>query len=51
MIDGKSAENHLINCLIITLSNQLARHLTWDSQRKTEGIKDTIFANIIMDNY
>jgi len=48
IIGGKSAENHLINCLITTLTNELAKSLTWDGQRKTEGIKNTNFANIII---
>ncbi|XP_011705210.1 PREDICTED: uncharacterized protein LOC105460453 isoform X3 [Wasmannia auropunctata] len=47
IIGGKSAENHLVSCLVTTLTNQLAKLLTWD-QRKTEGIKDTTFVHVIM---
>jgi len=47
-IGGKSAENHLTNCLVTTLTNELAKCLTWDGQRKIEGIKNTNFANIII---
>lgn len=50
LIGGKSGENHLINCLVITLTNKLAKDLTWDGQRKTEGIKNTTFTNIIIGN-
>lgn len=49
-IGGKSAENHLVNCLVITLTNGLAKRLTWEGQRETEGIKNTAFANIILGN-
>lgn len=49
-IGGKSVENHLINCLVITLTNELAKQLTWERQRQTEGIKDTSFTNVIMGN-
>lgn len=45
---GKSAENHLRNCLVTTLSNELAKQLTWEGQRQTVGIKSTVFANIII---
>lgn len=38
---GKSAENHLRNCLVTTLSNELAKQLTWEGQRQTVGIKST----------
>jgi len=48
---GKSAENHLRNCLVATLTNKLAKNLTWEGQRQTEGIKNTAFANIILGNY
>jgi len=41
IIGGKSAENY-------PLTNELAKCLTWDGQRKTEGIKNTNFANIII---
>ncbi|XP_032690762.1 uncharacterized protein LOC116853698 isoform X2 [Odontomachus brunneus] len=36
-IGGKSAENHLINCLVTTLTNELAKQLTWEGQRHTKG--------------
>jgi len=45
---GKSVENHLRNCLVTTLSNELAKQLTWEGQRQTIGIKNTVFANIII---
>lgn len=44
---GKSAENHL-HCLVTTLSNELAKQLTWKGQRQTVGIKSIVFANIII---
>lgn len=44
---GKSAENHLRNCLVATLTNKLAKNLTWEGQRQTEAIKNTAFANIL----
>ncbi|XP_072744386.1 uncharacterized protein [Anoplolepis gracilipes] len=47
-IEGKSAENHLVNCLVMTTTNGLAKQLTWEGQRQTEGIKNTPFSNIIL---
>ncbi|KAM0736430.1 hypothetical protein ACS0PU_010391 [Formica fusca] len=46
-VGEKTPEHHLINCLVICLTNELAMHLTWESQRQTEGIKNTTFATII----
>lgn len=50
-IGGQNAEKHLINNLVITLTNKLAKGLTWDGQRQTEGIKNTIFSDIIIGNF
>lgn len=47
-IGGQTAEKHLTNCLVTTLTNKLAKELTWDGQRQTEGIKNTIFSNLII---
>ncbi|XP_029170310.1 uncharacterized protein LOC114939999 [Nylanderia fulva] len=47
-IGGKSAESHLVNCLVTTLTNKLATRLTWEGQRQTEGIKNSDFANVII---
>lgn len=50
IIGGKTAEKHLTNSLVITLTNKLGKMLTWDGQRQTEGIKNTIFSDLIIGN-
>jgi len=50
IIGGKTAEKHLSNTLTITLTNKLGKMLTWDGQRQTEGIKNTIFSDLIIGN-
>lgn len=41
-------KSHLVNCLVTTLTNKLATHLTWEGQRQTEGIKNMDIANVII---
>lgn len=45
------AIKHLINTLVITLTNKFATQITWDGQRETEGIKNTMFSNVIIGNF
>lgn len=51
IIGGQTPIKHLVNTLVITITNKLAKQLTWDGQRNTEGIKDTTYANTIIGKY
>lgn len=51
IIGGHTAIKHLINTLVITLTNKFATQITWDGQRKTEGIKNSMFSNVIIGNF